>query len=122
MKRTQIVIFCLGIALFVLSMLQGSMKTEEKMKVSPLEESLQRQDEMTSFFFQHQDEMKALALRLRELNDHDPIYHYLYAVKENALIRFDEEHFVAQGKDTEHPILSGATFLRESPAFVWVMW
>ena len=86
------------------------------------EKRIQLQNEMISFFSLHRDEMQALALQIKGLNDNNPDYHYLYSVKENALIQFDGVHIQAQGKVTEHPILSDAAFFKETQAFDWVSW
>lgn len=113
---------CLIILSFFLIVMTSCTKAEENMVESPERKRIQLQNEMTSFFKEHQNEMQAFALRMKELNDNDPIYHYLYAVKENALIQFDGEHLGARGKVTEHPILSDAAFFNETSAFEWVEW
>lgn len=122
MKKTIMVCFYIVITFCFLIVITSCSKTEENMISSNEKKRVQLQNDMISFFCIHQDDMRTFALEMKELDDNDPDYHYLYAVEENALIQFDGSHIQSQGKITEHPIFSEAGFFKETQDFEWVSW
>ena len=104
------------------SLEEASSIEEEAVSLDPEQSRIALQNEMLAFFRDHQEEMERFALGLKALNESDPVYHYLYAVKENVLYAFDGVHINAQEKIMKHPLLLDAAFFKETQAFEWVSW